>query len=98
MSDNAAFWRTLGIAYYRADEPAKALEALARSTDLGGDHPTASLFTAMAHVRLGHPKALARSYYERVRSWMEEQVADDKRGRRLLAEAREVLGIETAAQ
>jgi tetratricopeptide (TPR) repeat protein len=55
--DRAAYWNTLGVAYFRAGEFRSAIEALERSTALGGGGTAFDeVFLAMAHAHLGDPE------------------------------------------
>jgi serine/threonine protein kinase/WD40 repeat protein/tetratricopeptide (TPR) repeat protein len=65
---------TLGVALYRADRLAEAIEALAKSLDAGaGQFDGFDLFfLAMAHHRLGH-ETEARDCFDRAARWMGEQ-------------------------
>jgi tetratricopeptide (TPR) repeat protein len=51
--DGAAYWNTLGVAYYRAGDAHAAVAALDRATALGGGTAFDYVFLAMAHARLG---------------------------------------------
>ena len=92
---NWGHWLTLGLALYRAGKWQESLEALQKSVKVHG-RPTAEakLLLAMAHTRLGHPEAIARSHYDPVAAWMDEKRPDLELLWSLLAEAEEVLGIE----
>ena len=51
--DAEAYWNTLGVAYYRAGDDARAVAALDRAMTLGGGTAFDQVFLAMAHARLG---------------------------------------------
>jgi tetratricopeptide (TPR) repeat protein len=88
-------WATLGVAPYEAGRHEESLAALKQSLELrkGGD-AFPWFFYAMAKHKLGHPKAIARSYYDMDVVWMEEHKPDDKELKRFRAEAEKVLGIQ----
>jgi tetratricopeptide (TPR) repeat protein len=92
----AHYWQTLGVARYRTRNWKGTVQALTQSLELGsGGQPGGDwIFLAMAHARLGHPKAIARSFYDKAVAWMEEHKPDDEELKRFRAEAEEVLGIE----
>jgi WD40 repeat protein/tetratricopeptide (TPR) repeat protein len=64
--EKGAYWRTLGIAQYRAGDPKAALAALDRAMSLGGDG-AAEFFRAMAHWQLGERDQARQSYEAGVR-------------------------------
>jgi tetratricopeptide (TPR) repeat protein len=68
----ATFWRTLGVAYYRAGDWQAAIAALNKSRELkrGGDTYD-WLFLAMAHRKLGHEVESQKAYAQAVR-WLEQ--------------------------
>ncbi len=51
--DAEAYWNTLGVAYFRAGDDARAVAALDRAMTLGGGTAFDEIFLAMAHARLG---------------------------------------------
>jgi tetratricopeptide (TPR) repeat protein/serine/threonine protein kinase len=101
---DAHFWRTLGVARYRAADWKDALVALDKSEKLqkggkGGD-AGASLFLAMTHRQLGNGNE-ARQHYDQAIRWVEnnkEALAKDKpladEIRRFQHEAEEVLELK----
>jgi serine/threonine protein kinase len=63
--DKAAYWNTLGVAYYRSGEWQKAIAALQKSMELSsGGEAWDWLFLAMANRRLGN-RAEALTWYEK---------------------------------
>jgi tetratricopeptide (TPR) repeat protein len=93
-SREKSFRNTLGIALYRTGEWAEALAELKQSMELGsGGDAFDWYFVAMAHGKLGHPPAVARSFYDKAVAWMEEQRPDDEELKRFRSEAEAVLGI-----
>ena len=71
--DAAAYWNTLGVAYYRAGDDGSAVAALDRARALGGGTAFDDVFLAMAHARLGDPEgarqALARAMLQAERDY-----------------------------
>jgi tetratricopeptide (TPR) repeat protein/serine/threonine protein kinase len=102
-SRNATYWRTLGVAHYRAGDWKAAVLALNKSLDLGQDGDARSrLFLAMAHHKLGK-HADARQEYEQAVQWLEKNgvaLEKDKQRaeelKRFRTEAEQVLEPETA--
>jgi tetratricopeptide (TPR) repeat protein len=60
--DAEAYWNTLGVAYFRAGDDARAVAALDRATTLGGGTAFDEVFLAMAHARLGDLEKARREY------------------------------------
>jgi tetratricopeptide (TPR) repeat protein len=58
--DAAAYWNTLGVAYYRAGDPHAAVAALDRARALGGGTAFDDVFLAMARARLGDAERAGR--------------------------------------
>jgi hypothetical protein len=58
--DAAAYWNTLGVAYYRAGDVRSAVDALDRAAALSGGTAFDGVFRAMAHARLGDADAARR--------------------------------------
>src|SRR5262249_28727343 len=94
MPREAKYFRTLGVAHYRAGEWRDAVAALRRATELGkvGDSFD-FLFLALAHGQLGD-KDEARKWYNQAVGWMEKHQPENEELRRLRAEAAKGLGIE----
>jgi tetratricopeptide (TPR) repeat protein len=93
------YWRTLGVAYYRAKKWEEALTALTKSCQLeqatgGKGNAWQWLWLAMAHWQLGH-KDEARSWYDKAVQletvWPEELL-------RFETEAADLLGVPTASR
>jgi eukaryotic-like serine/threonine-protein kinase len=75
--ENADYWNTLGIALYRAGDDSAAIEALDKMTALRkGGHDDGDFFRAMAHQRRGE-RDLARSWFDKAVSWMEQNQNQD---------------------
>jgi tetratricopeptide (TPR) repeat protein len=96
-----AYWRTLGVAHYRAGRPDEALEALHKSLacadvgDRGGDIKYVCedcFFLAMANWRLKRTDE-ARRWYDRAAEWMSKNAAADEYLCRFRAEAEELLEL-----
>jgi tetratricopeptide (TPR) repeat protein len=95
------YWKTLGVAHYRAGDGKAALAAFNKSAELRkGRDAVERLFLAMAYQKLGkHDEA--RKEYERAVQWLEknkEVLEKDKTRaeelRRFRAEAEEVLELK----
>jgi tetratricopeptide (TPR) repeat protein/tRNA A-37 threonylcarbamoyl transferase component Bud32 len=85
-------WNTLGVAYYRAGEWRNAVAALERSMELrSGGNPWDWFFLAMAHWRLGDPRA-AGEWYEKAARWMDATGPPAQELLRYRAEAALLLG------
>jgi len=68
----AAYWNTLGAAYYRADDDANAITALERSVTLtGGGTGFDFVFLTLAHSRLGQYEQ-ANHWKAQADLWMEQ--------------------------
>jgi serine/threonine protein kinase/tetratricopeptide (TPR) repeat protein len=88
------YWRTLGIAQYRAGKWQDAREALAKAMELGGGGESRDwFFLAMALWQQGD-RAQARKWYEQARQWMEKNLPQDALLHRFRAEAEEVLKMK----
>jgi tetratricopeptide (TPR) repeat protein len=96
-----AYWKTLGVAQYRAGDPKAALAALTKSMELskGGDGYVGFIL-AMAHYQLGE-KEKARQWFDRAVQWMEQKSQALKKNpqqaeelRRFRDEAEEVLKLK----
>jgi tetratricopeptide (TPR) repeat protein len=69
----AAYWNTLGAAYFAAGDALKATTALQRSVSLtGGGTGFDFVFLALAHDRLGHQEQ-ARHWNSQAGLWIEQQ-------------------------
>jgi tetratricopeptide (TPR) repeat protein len=91
---NAAFWKTLGAAYYRAGQWLNAVAALEKSMQLhSGGESFDWFFLAMSHWQLGDGYK-ARSWYGQAVRWMDKNNPQNEELRRLRAEAAVLLGIE----
>jgi tetratricopeptide (TPR) repeat protein len=90
---NGAFWNTLGIAQYRAQDWQAAVASLEKSMQLrkGGD-ASDWFFLAMAHWRSG-AKDKARPWYDRAVRWVEKNRPKDEELGRFRAEAAALLGL-----
>jgi WD40 repeat protein/tetratricopeptide (TPR) repeat protein len=89
VPEKGAYWRTLGIAQYRAGDWKGALAALDRALPLGGGDSAVEFFRAMAHWQLGE-RDQARQHYEAGLRLRAEAKEDLKRFR---DEAAALLGI-----
>jgi len=89
------FWRTLGVAYYRAGDWAAAIAALEKSETLDPDEDRAinGLFLAMAHWQLGE-KDKARTWYDQAVPWRNKHKPQGAELRCFREEAEELLGID----
>ena len=86
-------WNTLGVASYRAGDWAGCVTALNGSVELGGGDSIDGFFLAMAHSRLGDPKA-AKSWYDKAVLWMEANNPRDRELRRFRDEAAALVGLK----
>ena len=95
------YWKTLGVAHYRAGDWKAAVAALHKSVKLrqGGD-AVDDLFLAMAHWQLGN-REQARRAYEQAVQWLEKNKetlekhkAQAEELRRFRSEAEEVLELK----
>jgi hypothetical protein len=74
--ENATYWNTLGIAYFRAGDWKAAVHALEQSTELGGGGTSFDyFFLAMAWWQQGD-KQQAYQWYHRGNAWMEQHSPD----------------------
>ena len=81
------YWKTLGVAYYRAGDWQAATQALEKSMTLQHkDNVWAWLFLGMAHWQLGHKDEAHRRYHQAL-SWMDEHKIQDDELTRFRAEA-----------
>jgi serine/threonine protein kinase len=88
----ARFWHTLGVARFRAGDPAGCRGALERALELGGDDdPWTWFFFAVAEWRLGN-RVRAREWYDRCVRWMAERPYPDESLIRYRKEADAVFG------
>jgi tetratricopeptide (TPR) repeat protein len=94
LAPNAGgYWRTLGVAHYRAGSCEQAAVTLRMSMELGEGGGVDWFFLAMALWKLGDRDA-ARTWYGRAVAWMVEHQPTDEELLRLRAEARDLLGLE----
>ena len=90
----AEYWRTLGVAEYRAGNWKAALQAFDESTARAYGRERGELFfLAMTHWQLGD-KSRASRLYEQARRWMEGNRPGDMQARSFRDEAAAVLGLE----
>jgi serine/threonine protein kinase/tetratricopeptide (TPR) repeat protein len=88
------YWRTLGIAQYRAGKWQDAVEALTKAMELGGGGDSRDwFFLAMIRWQQGD-RAQARKRYDQAVQWMEKNLPQDALLRRIRAEAEEVLEMK----
>jgi uncharacterized protein HemY len=85
------YWKTLGTAYYRAENWKEAITALERSMELrkGGDG-FEWFFLAMAHWQLGD-KEKARKWFDQAVQWMDKNQPKNEELGRLRKEAEGLL-------
>ena len=98
--DNPFYATTLGVAHYRQQESAKAIEALREANLLreGQVHARTGFFIAMA--LWGQPEPAddeAESFYQQAVAWMEANRPANLELQRIRAEAEEVRKAATAA-
>jgi eukaryotic-like serine/threonine-protein kinase len=94
---DGVYWKTLGLARYRAGEwkaAAKALEESARLRS-GGD-ASLWLLLAMARWQLGD-HTQAKQYYDRSDEWINKYARQNRELSRFRAEAARLTGLETSA-
>jgi tetratricopeptide (TPR) repeat protein len=91
---NAAYWSTLGAAYYRAGDWKASVAALEKSMDLrrGGDGFD-WFFLAMARWQLGE-KGPAHQRYEQAARWMDRHAPNNQQLQRFQAEAAALLQLD----
>jgi tetratricopeptide (TPR) repeat protein len=91
---NAAYWSTLGAAYYRAGDWKASAASLEKSMELrqGGDGFD-WFFLAMARWQLGE-EAQARRWYDKAVAWRGRHAADNHQLQHLQAEAAALLKLE----
>jgi len=88
------YWRTLGIAQYRAGKWQDAVEALTKAMELGsGGDSRDWFFLAMVRWQQGD-RAQARKWYNQAVEWMEKNLPHDALLRRFRTEAEEVLELK----
>jgi uncharacterized protein HemY len=70
----AMYWNTLGVAHYRDGQYQKAIQALERSLQSGGDSTAGFdlVFLALCHARLGDDSA-ADDCFRRAAAWLESR-------------------------
>ena len=92
IPENPSYWKTLGLAYYRAEAYKSASDVLERSASFSGGGTGFELFVlAMAYAHLGHHE-LAEEYLRRGDDWMATHQSEDADLLRLRAEAAGLLG------
>jgi WD40 repeat protein/serine/threonine protein kinase/tetratricopeptide (TPR) repeat protein len=86
-----AFWNTLGVAQYRANDWKTAIESLHKSMEFrqGGDGFD-WFFLALSHWQLGNSDE-ARAWSARAVEWMEKNEPENEELQRFRAEAEELL-------
>jgi tetratricopeptide (TPR) repeat protein len=90
---NSGYWRTKGIAHYRAGDWSSAVESLNQSMTLRkGEAGRDWFFMAMAHWRLGKLDQ-ARQWYDKIAAWTDKR-RDDEEFQRFRAEAAALLGVD----
>jgi uncharacterized protein HemY len=86
-------WNTLGVALYRNGDWKAAVEALAKSVQLGkGGGGVDFFFLAMAHWQLQETDQ-ARAWYEKGVAWMDKHKSQDAEMKGFRAEAAALLGL-----
>jgi tetratricopeptide (TPR) repeat protein len=89
-----AYWNTLGVAQYRAENWKAAVAALEKSMQLQkGGNSDDWFFVAMAHWQLNEKKK-ARAWYDKAVQWMDMHQPKNEELRRFRAEAAALLGIK----
>jgi tetratricopeptide (TPR) repeat protein len=95
--EEGGYWRTLGVAHYRAGDWQAAVTALDKAISLDkGEDDWLCLnwtFLAMAHWQMGD-KDEARKYYDQATKWIEKRNTGDIVLRHFQDEAAELLGIK----
>src|SRR5262249_45126484 len=91
--EQASYWNTLGVAYYRAGNWTDGAAALRKSIELGKRGGSSNwFFRAMAHWKLGE-RDEARRCYEGAVEWEEKNKTGDEALRRFRLEAAELIGV-----
>jgi tetratricopeptide (TPR) repeat protein len=89
------YWRTLGIAHYRAESWKEAIQALVKSIDLSnGGESIDWFFLAMAHSQLGNSEE-AHKWYDKAVEWMQSNASDNDQLDRFQSEAKELINKES---
>ena len=97
-SQVGVYWKTLGVAHYRAASWKDAVAALEKSMELSkGSNSFDWFFLAMAHWQLGD-KDKAREWYERAVQWMDNNQSGNEELRRFREEAAELLELKEKKQ
>jgi Flp pilus assembly protein TadD/serine/threonine protein kinase len=94
---NHIYWRTLGVARYRAGEWKAAIAALHKMKEIGSPGDSRDWFLlAMAHWQLGDKNG-ARGWYDKAVGWMEKNRPNNEELRRhlggLRAETEALIGV-----
>jgi uncharacterized protein HemY len=100
VPEDGTYWRTLGVAHYRAGDWKAAAAALDKSISLGRGEEDWCLdwvFLAMAHWQMGD-KDEARKYYDQATKWIEESNSGDIVLRHFQEEAAKLMGIKVGAR
>jgi tetratricopeptide (TPR) repeat protein len=94
--DAESYWNTLGVAYFRAGDDARAVAALDRAMTLGGGTAFDEVFLAMAHARLGDLEK-ARQEYDRAMVYAERDYPGHPELAGFCDEAQSILGAGSGA-
>ncbi len=84
--DSGAFWNTLGLAWIRAEEYQKAIDALERSRQFPTTDEYDLVFLAMAHWHLGH-HSQATELFEEARTTYEKKKVRNRELEQFMVEA-----------
>ena len=91
--DRGSGWRTLGVAYSRAEKWAESIAALEKAMALRSDDDNWTwFFLAMAHWHLGH-QSEARSWYDKAVYSTEKNTPKNGESFRFWLEAARLLGV-----
>jgi tetratricopeptide (TPR) repeat protein len=89
--NESSFWKTLGVAAFRASDWKTAAAAFRQSISFTGSGAHDLFFLAMTYWHEGNPKN-ARELYDRAVAWTDKNKPDDAELRDLRAEAAVLLG------
>jgi Flp pilus assembly protein TadD len=87
------YWRTLGVAHYRAGNWTAARRALEKSIELGFRKGSCLFFLAMTYWQLDE-KAKARDWHDKAVKWMDGNMPTNAELRRFRTEAAKLLEVK----
>jgi uncharacterized protein HemY len=94
----AAFWTTLGLARFRANDPCGAVDALNEAVRLGNGGASRDwLYLALAHAKMGD-RQVAQKWYDRAVMDAQSDLPNDWELKNLRAEAASVLAASVESR